>query len=203
MPVQRKQLILLLIVALAVTSGCATRNLYFGVTGGITDNADHLSSNDDGSLSNIDNDDEDKQWSVIVGTQSSKFFGFEASYTDLGESFFSADSAGGPSWSAGPVTALHEADGYGVSAVSAFPLSRRLTAFARYGLFWWETREVFENSLIPNDEDSGSGSTYAAGLEFDPGQQDAFVFRAETSRHDVDDDGNEVESISAGILFHF
>ncbi len=203
MPVQRKQLILLLIVALAVTSGCATRNLYFGVTGGITDNADHLSSNDDGSLSNIDNDDEDKQWSVIVGTQSSKFFGFEASYTDLGESFFSADSAGGPSWSAGPVSALHEADGYGVSAVSAFPLSRRLKLFARYGVFWWETREVFENSLIPNAEDSGNDSTYATGLEYDPGQQDAFVFRVEASRHEVGEDGNEVDSISAGILFHF
>ena len=202
MPVQRKYLIL--IVALAVTSGCATRNLYFGVTGGITDNADHLSNNDDGSLSNIDNDDEDIQWSAIVGTQSSKFLGFEASYTDLGESFFSAESTGlGGTWSQDQVRALHEADGYGLSAVGNFPLSRRLTLFARYGVFWWETREVFENSLIPNAEDSGNDSTYATGLEFDPGQQDAFVFRAEASRHEVGEDGNEVDSISAGILFHF
>jgi len=181
------------------------RGWYAGAGVGMTQNSDFVDANDDGSLSGISDDDTDTSWSVYGGYNFTPHVGVEASYSDHGETGFSATSDGsGDSWVAGDVATDFEADGVGVAVVGRWPVSDRWTLFARLGVYSWNTTETFtENGFVSKDENSGTDASYGAGFEYDIGKEDDWVIRGEVGGTQVDDDGDSLVSGQVGVLRRF
>ncbi len=85
-----------------VPGGTPARNFYGGVGVGVND-IDYPDSNQDGSVSNISDDDTDQFGSVFLGYQINDYVAVQGGYYDFGDSDFSGVSDGsGDSWT--PVT---------------------------------------------------------------------------------------------------
>ncbi|MDQ7008270.1 MAG: outer membrane beta-barrel protein [Acidobacteriota bacterium] len=177
---------------------------HVGVGVGSVSNDDFVDANDDGSLSNINSDTSDTGWQVMFGYRFNPNFALEGSYTDLGETGFTAVSESGDSWAEGAVGTRFESDGWMVSALGFLPVSERWTLFARLGILGWETTETFtEPSGTSVDRNSGTDAVYGVGAEYDPGNRNDIVLRAEVGKTKVDDDGDSVTAVTAAVLYEF
>jgi OOP family OmpA-OmpF porin len=175
-----------------------------GVRFGTAKNRDFVSANNDGSLSKIDANESDVSWSLFGGYDFNQYVGVEVGYVDLGKTDFSAESEGGPSWSPGKVSTEFEGNGATLTGRGRLPLSERWALFAKLGIFRWNTKETFRESYGTTvDENSGTDAVYGAGVEYDPGQKDKWVWRAEVARTEVDDDGDKVDTASAALVYNF
>lgn len=219
-PVSRMWLVLLVAGALAlplesaadehdesmgmfIPSNSAAKNFYGGIRLGFGRN-DYPDSNQDGSVTGVTDDENDTVYGVFGGYQLNDDVSVQAGYHDLGESDFAGTSSGGPSWEAGPVSALNEIDGWELGIQGRWPVADRWYAIGYVGWFWWESKETFvETSAITVETDSGSDVVYALGVEFDAGMRDRVVYRFMGAHQTADDFGYDVNSVSAEIVYRF
>jgi OOP family OmpA-OmpF porin len=179
------------------------KNVYVGVQVGM-DDTDYPSSNQDGSVTGVQDDDEDIGQGFFVGYQFGDYVAMQGGYRELGESDFKGQSSGGESWEAGPVRARHEADGWEFGVLGRWPLTARWYAIGYIGGYWWESKETFwEDDFVSSSSTSGSDRTYALGLEFDIGLPDRIVYRFMGAYHTVDDDETNVNSANAEMVYRF
>jgi len=189
--------------ALFIPSNSAGKNFYGGIGVGYGDN-DYPGSNQDGSVSGTSRDRHDTVTDFYVGYQFNDRVSVQAGHTDLGNSDFKGTSSGGPSWSAGPVSAKHDADGWELGVMGRWPVAPRWYALGYVGWMWWESKETFvEASGTTVVKESGSDVTYAIGFEFDHGLKDRIVYRFMGSHHEVGDFGYDVNTATAEIVYRF
>lgn len=180
------------------------KNCYIGAgAGGV--NSNYSRSNDDGSLGgNFDKDDSSLSGNVYFGYELTDHFGFETGYYDLGKSTFDSVSTGGTSWSAGPVSADHEAYGGSFAAVVRYPLNDRLSLIGTAGMFWWVSKETFlDGGVTTVEQESGSSATFSGGLEWDVGVKDRFVWRTEVHQFVVDDSSYDLTQYTFSVVYRF
>lgn len=186
-----------------VPSNTAAKNVYVGVGVG-HGRSDSPDSNQDGSVDSISKDKTDSSKSVIVGYQLNDMVAVQGGYKDLGETDFQGNSSGGPSWSAGPVRTIQEADGWELGMTGRWPISQRWYALGFLGWYWWENEETYiESGFISKSRDSGSDLTYALGFEFDIGAKDRIVYRLMGTHHQVGNDEADVNGFSAEMIYRF
>ena len=180
------------------------KNCYAGVgAGGMHSNSPR--TNDDGSIGgNSDQDSSSFSGSAFIGYEFNDYLGVEAGYHNLGKSKFEAVSTGGPSWSAGPVSADHEAEGGSFSAVVRYPLTERLTLIGTAGMFWWISTETFvDGGVTTVEKESGQNATFSGGLEYDVGVKDRFVWRTEVHQFVVDNSSYDITQGTFSIVYKF
>jgi hypothetical protein len=186
-----------------VPNDSLAKNAYAGIQVGM-DDSDYPASNQDGSVTGVQDDDEDVGQGVFVGYQIGDHFAVQGGYREVGESDFKGESAGGESWAAGPVRALLEADGWDLGVLGRWPLTDRWFAIGYVGAYFWESKETFyEGDFVSSSSTSGSDAAYALGLEFDHGLPDRIVYRFMGANHRVDDDEYNVNSANAEIIYRF
>ena len=179
-------------------------NCYVGFGSGMmTSNSPR--TNDDGSLGgNYDSDNSAWTGNAFIGYEFTDHFGVEAGYHYLGKSEFSGTSSGGPSWSAGPVSAENEVEGGRFSAVIRYPLNDRLYLIGTAGMFWWISTERFsDNGVQTVEKESGSSYTFSGGLEYDVGVKDRFVWRTEVHQFSVDNSSYDITEGTFSIVYRF
>jgi OOP family OmpA-OmpF porin len=180
------------------------KNCYAGAgVGGMKSNSPQ--TNDDGSVGgDYDRDETSFANGYFFGYEFNKYFGVEAGYYNLGTSTFNAVSTGGPSWSAGPVSAEHEAEGGSLSAVVRYPLNERLSLIGTVGMFWWVSKETFvENGITTEEKESGGSATFSGGIEYDVGVKDRFVWRAEVHQFLVDESNYDITQGTFSVVYKF
>jgi len=189
--------------ALFIPSNSAAKNFYGGIALGYGDN-DYPLSNQDGSVTGSSRDRHDTVTDFYIGYQFNERLSVQAGHTDLGHSSFKGSSSGGPSWDAGPVSAKHDADGWELGVMGRWPVAPRWYALGYVGWMWWESKETFvESTGTSVVKESGSDSTYALGFEYDIGLKDRVVYRFMGSHHKVGDQGYDVNSATAEIIYRF
>jgi len=186
-----------------IPAGTAAKNFYggAGLTMGRTDSPD---SNQDGSVTGITTDKNITGPGLFFGYQINDNVAVQGAYHDFGNDQFSGVSSGGTSWAAGPVSTDHEADGWELGVMGRWPISKRWYALGFIGMFWWESRETYnEGGIISKQTTSGSDATYALGFEFDHGLKDRIVYRFMGSHHEVGNDNYNINSVSAAVIYRF
>jgi hypothetical protein len=102
------------------------------------------------------------------------------------------------------VDARVEANGWLWSAFARYPIIERWAALVRLGGFTWQSRESFNETFGPSGQtDNGTTFTLGFGLEYDIHRLEHTVLRTEWDHFVVDKDELPVNSISAGIDYHF
>jgi OOP family OmpA-OmpF porin len=178
--------------------------LYAGVDVSHNMNDDFLPANNDGSLSNISLDDSATGADLFVGYQFNDNFSVEAGYSDKGKQSFSADSAGGTSWEAGPVATDFDASGLYLRGLFRYPVSDRVALLARVGMLSWKTTERYtEPSGVSEQKDSGVDAEYGVGAEYDIGEKDKWFLRVMYGSANVDDDSLQNTSVNGGFFRRF
>ncbi len=187
-----------------VPRGTPARNFYAGVGVGV-DDIDYPDTNQDGSVSNISDDDTDQFGSVFLGYQVNDYVAVQGGYYDFGDSDFAGVSDGsGDSWSPGNVHANLDSDGWELGVLGRWPIAPRWYALGFLGWLWWDTDETFiENGFVSESHDSGSDFSYAVGLEYDIGLPDRILYRFMLSQHEVDNDGLDINGATAEIVYRF
>ena len=184
-------------------AGSAAKNFYGGAgfAGGRTNSPD---SNQDGSVTGINTDKSTIGAGLLFGYQINDNVAVQGGYHDFGDDQFSGVSSGGPSWAAGPVSTDHEADGWELGVMGRWPISKRWYALGFIGMLWWESKETYnEGGFISTLTESGSDVTYSLGFEFDHGLKDRIVYRFMGSHHEVGNDGYDINSASAAVIYRF
>jgi hypothetical protein len=188
---------------LFVPANSAAKNFYGSLRVGYGDN-DYPGSNQDGSVTGVQSDENDTVFSVSGGYRFNDNVSIQAAYHDFGNSEFSGNSAGGPSWDPGPVSALHDANGWELGILGRWPVADRWYLLGFVGYLFWDSKETFvETSGVSVLEESGSDVSYALGFEYDVGMRDRFLYRFMGSHHEVGDFGYNVNSASAEIVYLF
>jgi OOP family OmpA-OmpF porin len=186
-----------------VPKGTAAKNFYGGVGYGIAHN-DYPGSNQDGSVTDVNKDKSDNASHIFLGYQINDNVAIQGGHRDLGDSKFTGNSSGGPSWAAGPVKAEYEADGWELGVMGRWPVSQRWYALGFFGMFWWETKETYyETGGRGTETQSGNDVSLALGFEYDAGLKDRIVYRFMGSHHAVGDDDYDVNSASAAVVYRF
>lgn len=182
------------------------RRFYAGVALGNGYNSDFVAANDDGSLGAIRADKSDAAWQIHVGWQINDYFSLEAGHVDLGKVHFDANADGtGISWAGpGAVSTDLEADGWYGGLRGEMPMGERWKLFLSLSWFRWHSKETFvDNGFVSTDEESGGDMRYGTGAEFDIGQHDKWVLRAEMNRTKVDNDEDAVTTATVGMTRRF
>ena len=188
---------------LFIPSNTAAKNFYGGISLGQGNN-DFPGSNQDGSVTGVSEDKRDTIYSFFGGYQVNDYFAVEGGYTDFGESTFTGTSSGGPSWEAGPVSALHESDGWQLGVLGRWPITNRWYALGYIGWLWWESKETYQETSGPSSiTESGSDATYALGVEWDAGLKDRILYRFMGSHAQVGELGYDINTASAEIVYRF
>ena len=186
-----------------VPANTPVKKFYGGLRAGANTN-DFPGSNQDGSVTGIRSDDTDAGYGVFVGYQLNDYLAVEGGYRDFGESTFQGTSSGGPSWTAGPVKAIHEADAWEIGLWGRWPIAPKWYAIGYFGWAFWESKETFiEGPFVSYERDTGADSVVAVGLEWDIGMNERVVYRFVGSHHVVDHTGYEVQSLNAEIVYRF
>jgi len=170
--------------------------LYFGgkvsvgLAGGGVNHTGLVKDNDDGSITGVATDKTSGGWKIYATVQPWENIGFQAGYTDLGKDSFGANSSGGYSWAAGPVSTNHKAKGWELTVYDRIPISERYTLFVKAGMFFWEAEQTYTDSggTYPVDKESGSSVTYGLGFEYDIGIKHHFYWFGELQRYSLEND---------------
>jgi len=157
-----------------------------------------------GGLTDIEDEDSNRGYKFFVGYQFNHHVALEAGYADLGD--FGVNVARAPE--AGTLTGETSYKGYNLDVVGTWPLTQRLSAFARVGAFHYQTEENFVGteslaaSLSRDDDDTGY--KFGAGLEYSFTER--LSARVEAERYRIEDmlgDNGSVNLYSVGLVYRF
>jgi OOP family OmpA-OmpF porin len=186
-----------------VPQGTPAKNFYFGARVAY-DKSNFPDSNQDGSVSGVSTDTTGTGVGLFAGYQFNDYVAVEGGYRDFGKSDFRGTSSGGPSWSAGPVSATNEVKAWELGVWGRWPIAPRWYALGYLGWSKWDSKETFvEGTFVSVEENSGGDVAFAIGLEYDVGLKDRFVYRFTGANHKVDDSGYRVNSLAAELVYRF
>jgi len=154
-------------------------------------------------------DKTDTSWRVFAGYHFSRYFAAELGYADLGGPKLNG-VATFPSGSSAPVSASTDVTAWDLSAIGSFPVTDRLSAYGRGGIYRAEVDASGTVTIngVPSGTSSFSGSN--TGAIFGIGLKYQFLrglaVRAEWHRYfEVKGDGADVDIdvLSVGLLYRF
>ena len=176
-----KRFLCILLSVMCLSAGAALAGpIYVGASVGDTT----IEASDNG----FDFNDSDGSYKVFGGFRFLKFLGVEGSYVDFGS----------PSDSSGGTDVKVDATAWDAFAVGVLPLGSHFEIFAKLGLVVWDTDTAIEG--LGSDSDSGTDSTYGAGVAFIFGKH--LGVRAEYERFEIENT-DKVDMVSIGADFRF
>lgn len=156
------------------------------------------------ATTSIMKDERSVGYKLYGGYQFLRHFAIEGGYYDIGEFGYTATTLP-------PGTVRGEVDfrGFNLDGVGILPLSKRFSAFGRFGTTYGEAKAKFAGTgaahvLNPRRSDRGFNYKLGAGLQYDISER--FGLRAEAERYRVDDAvGNrgDIDLYSVGLVYRF
>jgi OmpA-OmpF porin, OOP family len=135
--------------------------------------------------------DNGTSFSFGAGYSFNEFISAEARYIDFGE--FDDDVA--------PVWTL-SGDAFVVDLVASYPLSDRVSVFAKLGFFSWDA-EVTQAGFGELASDDGTDLTYGAGLAYSFTDRFSSYFQFKRYAFEVDDEDLDLDDIGIGFQYRF
>ena len=186
-------------ISIFLTQSLKAESMYMGV--------DYLSSTIDTGVTNISSklDEKDTGYSIFAGLPVDENLSIEVSYQDFGEASLSGVSGnqfkydGATYQFTKTATLTLGADSIAVAAKSKHQINDNVSIYGKIGLHNWES--TFGVSVGTSSADvkaDGTDILYGAGIE---ANFNNLVFRAGYSLYDFD--GDDVESINAGLAYKF
>lgn len=185
-----------------------TSNWYGGLNIGQT----HESINDGaiaqseigGGLTFLTDDDRDNGYKLFAGYQLNDNFAIEGGYFDLGQ--FGSRAVKG---NEGALKTRTKTRGFNVDLVGSLPMTEKLSAFARAGAHYSESKDRFQGSgdVIVTDRhrrDRDVNFKWGGGLQYDFTQK--FGMRLEAERYAINDvmgNNGSINMYSLGALYRF
>ena len=156
------------------------------------------------SAVSLKHDHRDSGYKLFGGYQFNRYFALEGGYFDLGKFSFMADTL-----PAGTLRGEYKFRGVNLDAVGTLPITGKLSALARVGVNYAETRDTFSGTgalaginLNPSQRDTNY--KYGLGLKYDLTQHLALQLEAERYRvNDAVGSRNNVDLFSLGLVFRF
>lgn len=171
------------LAAVSVSASAQDSGFYVGAGAGITsfDACDDLVG-----LGLTSCDDEDTGIKVYAGKTFTPNFAAEVGWVDLGE--ITATGPGG--------TATLGVDGFQIAALGLLPVNPQISFFVKGGLYMWDLSASGPGGSLSDD---GSDFMFGLGMNWNLARQ--LGLRVEWEQFDID--GDDVNMLSAGVLFRF
>ncbi|OZY86510.1 hypothetical protein CBP51_05665 [Cellvibrio mixtus] len=185
-----------------------TSNWYGGLNIGQTHESinDGLIANNElgGGLTSITDDDRDNGFKVFAGYQLNDNFALEGGYFDLGQFGSRAIKD-----QVGALKTQTKTRGFNIDLVGSLPMTEKLSAFARAGAHYSESKDRFQGSgdVIVTDahrRDRDVNFKWGGGLQYDFTQR--FGMRLEAERYAINDvmgNNGAINLYSLGALYRF
>jgi len=156
------------------------------------------------TTNSISDDSKDTAWKLLGGKKFNKNFAVEASYFNLGEFGFTAQTT-----PPGTLNGKIKLQGVGVDAVGILPLASQFSAFAKLGLQYAKAQDTFTGTgavTVSNPNPSKSAFGYKAGLGVQYDFTPSLGLRGELENYRVDDAvGNKgnINTLMVGLVYMF
>ena len=195
----KKISIIILIISVFLTQSLRAEGVYIGI--------DYLNNKIDKGITNISSnlDEKDKGYSLYAGMPINENLDIEISYQDFGEASLSGVS--GNQFKVGSTTyqftttatIAAEADSFGIAAKPKYNINDNITVYGKLGIHSWEsTLSVNAATGSANVTEDGTDIFYGAGIQVAFNNLSA---RVGYTIYDLD--GEDVDSINAGLAFKF
>ena len=195
----RKLLIAILSISFFLTQSLRAEGIYVGI--------DYLNNKIDTGVTNISSnlDEKDKGYSLYAGMPINENLDIEVSYQDFGEASLSGVSGnqfkiGSTTYQFTTTATLSlSGDSYGIAAKPKYKINDNITVYGKLGLHNWESEfKVNSGTGSANISEDGTDIFYGAGIQV---AYNNLTARVGYTIFDLD--GEDVDSISAGLAFKF
>ena len=195
----KKIAIIILSISVFLTQSLRAEAVYIGI--------DYLNNKIDTGVTNISSnlDEKDTGYSLYAGMPINENLDIEISYQDFGEASLSGVS--GNQFKVGSTTyqftttatIAAEADSFGIAAKPKYNINDNITVYGKLGIHSWEsTLSVNAATGSANVTEDGTDIFYGAGIQVAFNNLSA---RVGYTIYDLD--GEDVDSINAGLAFKF
>ena len=195
----KKIAIIILSISVFLTQSLRAEGVYMGI--------DYLNNKIDTGVTNISSnlDEKDTGYSLYAGMPINENLDIEISYQDFGEASLSGVS--GNQFKVGSTTyqftttatIAAEADSFGIAAKPKYNINDNITVYGKLGIHSWEsTLSVNAATGSANVTEDGTDIFYGAGIQVAFNNLSA---RVGYTIYDLD--GEDVDSINAGLAFKF
>ena len=195
----KKISIIILSISVFLTQSLRAEGVYIGI--------DYLNNKIDTGITNISSnlDEKDTGYSLYAGMPINENLDIEISYQDFGEASLSGVS--GNQFKVGSTTyqftttatIAAEADSFGIAAKPKYNINDNITVYGKLGIHSWEsTLSVNAATGSANVTEDGTDIFYGAGIQVAFNNLSA---RVGYTIYDLD--GEDVDSINAGLAFKF
>jgi len=195
----KKIAIIILSISVFLTQSLRAEGVYIGI--------DYLNNKIDTGVTNISSnlDEKDTGYSLYAGMPINENLDIEISYQDFGEASLSGVS--GNQFRVGSTTyqftttatIAAEADSFGIAAKPKYNINDNITVYGKLGIHSWEsTLSVNAATGSANVTEDGTDIFYGAGIQVAFNNLSA---RVGYTIYDLD--GEDVDSINAGLAFKF
>jgi len=156
------------------------------------------------TTNSISDDSQDTAWKLIGGRKFNKNFALEASYFNLGEFGFTAQTT-----PPGSLSGRIKLQGVGVDAVGILPLGNQFSAFAKLGLQYAKAEDTFTGTgalAATNTHPSKSSGGYKAGLGVQYDFTRSLGLRGEWENYRVNDavgNNGNINTLMVGLVYTF
>jgi len=141
--------------------------------------------------------DEDTSYKLLAGYDFTRNWAIGIEYIDLGD--FDVEKLFGAPLPAGVKSSL-EADGFNFFGMFTYPVNDSFDVFAKAGVFSWDV-EASASGPGGSASAGDDGTDYSLGLGAALNFTDSAAITVEFQRFDID--GDDVDTITAGITFRF
>lgn len=195
----RKLLIAILSISFFLTQSLRAEGIYVGI--------DYLNNKIDTGVTNISSnlDEKDTGYSLYAGMPINENLDIEVSYQDFGEASLSGVSGnqfkiGSTTYQFTTTATLSlSGDSYGIAAKPKYKINDNITVYGKLGLHNWESEfKVNSGTGSANISEDGTDIFYGAGIQV---AYNNLTARVGYTIFDLD--GEDVDSISAGLAFKF
>ena len=195
----RKLLIAILSISFFLTQSLRAEGIYVGI--------DYLNNKIDTGVTNISSnlDEKDTGYSLYAGMPIHENLDIEISYQDFGEA--SLSGVNGNQFKIGSTTyqftttatIAAEADSFGIAAKPKYKINDNITVYGKLGIHSWEsTLSVNAATGSANVTEDGTDVFYGVGIQVAFNNLSA---RVGYTIYDLD--GDDVDSINAGLAYKF
>src|SRR3954468_14826847 len=156
------------------------------------------------TTNSISDDSQDTAWKLIGGRKFNKNFALEASYFNLGEFGFTAQTT-----PPGSLSGRIKLQGVGVDAVGILPMGQKFSAFAKLGLQYAKAEDTFTGTgavTVTNPSPSKSSAGYKAGLGVQYDFTRSLGLRGEWENYRVNDavgNNGNINTLMVGLVYTF
>ncbi len=143
------------------------------------------------SFDGFDVDSDSTAYRIAIGWRFNDYLTIDAGYQNFGRFDQTFDDAGAPT------SISLKADGFTLGGVGNWPISDRVTMFARAGAFFWDGDAEINNVTAARPEDTNF--YFGAGVRLNV--TDKLSATADGSRYDLDGTSSTVLSIGLDFCF--